>query len=79
VNKKELIELATQYLIADDGLSKSNLIRKIQLAQGKQDCFATGKNHCDQTACPWRKDCMPEPIEIIDVQNPFNKKIYIAG
>jgi hypothetical protein len=57
----ELIELARRYFLADDGLSQANLIRKIQVAQGNPQCFATGKRSCDQSACPWREDCLTNP------------------
>lgn len=60
MNKNELIELARRYFIADDGLSMPNLIRKIQVAQGNPQCFATGKRSCEQAACPWREDCLPK-------------------
>ena len=62
MNKRNLLNLAKQYFIADNGLSMANLIRKIQLAEGNFDCFATGKNHCDQKACRWRKDCLPGSV-----------------
>jgi hypothetical protein len=57
MNKTDLIELAKRYFLADDALSTPNLIRKIQIAQGNADCFATGKRSCDQATCPWREDC----------------------
>jgi len=41
----------------------ANLIRKIQIAEGHVDCFATGKTHCEQMGCRWRKDCLPESAE----------------
>ena len=63
MNKRELLKLAKQYFIADTGSSIANLIRKIQLAEGNFDCFATGRSNCEQTACRWRKDCMSESAE----------------
>ena len=60
----ELLKLAGRYFISDAGLSTANLIRKIQIAEGHVDCFATGKKHCEQMACPWRKDCLPESSEV---------------
>jgi hypothetical protein len=59
----DLIELAHRYFISDSGLSSENLIRKIQVAEGNIDCFKTGKNECDQTACRWRKDCLGKSAE----------------
>jgi hypothetical protein len=54
----ELVALAERYLLSTTGLSVPQLVRKIQLAQGNQDCFATGKRSCQQTQCPWRDDCL---------------------
>lgn len=63
MNKGELLKLAGRYFIADTGLSVANLIRKIQIAEGHIDCFATGKTQCDQMACRWRKECLLQPGE----------------
>lgn len=60
MKKTELLKIARQYFISDTGLSAANLIRKIQIAEGHVDCFATGKTVCDQMACRWRNDCMGE-------------------
>lgn len=54
----ELLKLARRYFISDEGQSAANLIRKIQLAEGHVDCFSTGKTHCDNMTCHWRKECM---------------------
>lgn len=63
MNRNELLKLAKQYFIADAGLSMPNLIRKIQLAEGGTDCFATGKTVCDQETCRWRDECMTRTAE----------------
>ena len=63
MNKTELLKLARQYLIADEGLSEANLIRKIQRAEGHVDCFATGKKHCEHMTCRWRATCLPDAQE----------------
>ena len=63
MNKEELLKLAGRYFVSDTGLSVANLIRKIQIAEGHTDCFATGKIQCDQMACRWRKECLPQPGE----------------
>lgn len=60
MNLMELTQLARQYYISDTGLSETNLIRKIQLAAGVTDCFATGRTSCDDVNCRWRKDCLPD-------------------
>ena len=40
------------------GLSKAELIRQIQRAEGNFDCFGTAKDHCDQFQCCFREDCL---------------------
>lgn len=68
MNKTELLKLAGQYFISDAGLSTANLIRKVQIAEGHLDCFATGKTRCDQMMCRWRKDCLGESSETVPVE-----------
>lgn len=58
MDKADLVKLARQYFIADSGLSTANLIRKIQLAEGHVDCYATGKRQCAQMNCRWRDSCL---------------------
>ena len=40
------------------GLSKVELIRRIQKAEGNFDCFGTAKGYCDQLQCSFREDCL---------------------
>ena len=40
------------------GLSKAELIRRIQKAEGNFDCFGTAKEFCDQIQCCFREDCL---------------------
>lgn len=40
------------------GLSKAELIRRIQRAEGNFDCFGTAKDYCDQLECCFREDCL---------------------
>jgi hypothetical protein len=67
MDKRELLKLAGQYFISDAGLSAANLTRKIQIAEGHLDCFATGKKRCDQMTCRWRADCLGESNEAVPV------------
>lgn len=53
-----LHELAKRYFIDDTGLCGIQLTRKIQIAQGHLDCFATGKVNCVERDCPWRGACL---------------------
>jgi hypothetical protein len=40
------------------GLSKAELIRRIQRAEGNFDCFGTASDHCDQVQCCFKTDCL---------------------
>jgi hypothetical protein len=40
------------------GLSKVELIRRIQRAEGNFDCFGTAIDYCDQSQCCFREDCL---------------------
>ena len=40
------------------GLSKTELIRRIQRAEGNFDCFGTAGDYCDQRFCCFRGDCL---------------------
>jgi len=40
-------------------LTKVELIRSIQVAEGNFPCFATAMGYCDQFNCMWREDCLP--------------------
>jgi hypothetical protein len=79
----ELLKLARRYFISDEGQSVANLIRKIQLAEGHVDCFATGRTHCENMTCRWRKECLPDTAdengtgadpEIASLDKKFDKK-----
>ena len=39
-------------------LSKKDLIKTIQQAEGNVTCFGTRRNSCDQLICCWRSDCI---------------------
>ena len=38
-------------------MSKTDLIRSIQIKEGNTPCFKTADAPCDQTDCLWRNDC----------------------
>jgi len=40
------------------GLSKTELIRRIQRAEGNFDCFGTATAYCDQVQCCFGPDCL---------------------
>jgi len=42
-------------------MSKGEIIRAIQEAEGNFPCFGTAREgHCDQGDCAWREDCIPQ-------------------
>lgn len=51
-------EIAKEKGVKAGKMSKTELIKSIQRAEGNNDCFA-GKNadNCDQLNCLWRQDC----------------------
>ena len=62
--QKELLKLAKKFNVAASGLSKTELIRKLQLSEGNFDCYARASGGvCDQPACLWREDCLLESVE----------------
>jgi hypothetical protein len=57
----DLIALGKKHYIFDASLGKTELIRKIQIAEGNFDCYAmAGSGECDQLKCSWREDCQLE-------------------
>lgn len=40
------------------GISKTELIRSIQRAEGNFDCFGTAHGYCDQSTCYWLSLCV---------------------
>ena len=55
---QEIREIAKEKSVRAGEMSKIELIRAIQRAEGNNDCFA-GKNVIgrDQVDCLWREDC----------------------
>ncbi|MGD0336928.1 MAG: hypothetical protein ABSB18_07540 [Candidatus Omnitrophota bacterium] len=39
-------------------LSKKELVKAIQRAEGNFDCFGTITAYCDQLSCCWRIECL---------------------
>ncbi len=51
-------EIAKKKGVNDFKISKTELIRAIQKAEGNSECFATmHMNECNQINCLWREDC----------------------
>jgi len=60
VTLREIRKQAKTLGIRPASKSKVELIRAIQSAEGNPACFRTGRTHCDQTACCWLEDCVPQ-------------------
>ena len=59
MNMQDIRKIAKDHEIKAGKLGKTDLIRKIQAAEGHFDCFATPLNaECDQLDCLWRDDCL---------------------
>ncbi|MDO8262736.1 MAG: SAP domain-containing protein [Gallionella sp.] len=55
---EEVRTIAKSHSIKHNHLSKTDLIKMIQTAEGNFDCFATAYDgECDQADCIWRDDC----------------------
>jgi hypothetical protein len=55
---EEIKEIAKQNNIKVGKLKKAELVRAIQLAEGNDVCFESGRaGDCGQSACLWREDC----------------------
>ncbi len=51
-------KIATDKGIKTGKLRKAELIQQIQLAEGNDPCYGTGKvDLCGQEECLWREDC----------------------
>jgi hypothetical protein len=58
MNVTEIRQIARQHGVKPGKLSKIEMVREIQRAEGNFDCFGTANNSdCDQFDCLWRKDC----------------------
>lgn len=56
---EEIRSIAKSRSINAGKLSKTKLIKSIQIGEGNFDCFATAYDGvCDQINCLWRKDCL---------------------
>jgi hypothetical protein len=65
---KKIKEIAKKNGVTPGTMSRTELIRAIQRAEGNPDCFATMHvNDCKQTNCLWRVDCKAEVIAQADV------------
>jgi hypothetical protein len=54
----EIRKMAKRLGVNSSGLSKTEIIRKIQSAEGNFPCFRTAEKTCDQANCLWLDDCV---------------------
>lgn len=55
---QEIRNIAKLLGIKTSRLSKVDLVRQIQIAEGNFECFATPTDgYCDREDCNWRDDC----------------------
>jgi len=58
MNMEQIRALANAIGISPGKMVKAEVIKKIQLAEGNFDCYATASSRdCDQAGCCWRDDC----------------------
>jgi hypothetical protein len=65
---KKIREIAKKKGVTPGDMSRTELIRAIQRAEGYSDCFATMHvNECNRMNCLWRVDCKAEVLARADV------------
>jgi hypothetical protein len=65
---KKIKEIAQKNGVTPGRMSRTELIRAIQRAEGNSDCFATMHfNDCNQINCLWRTDCKAEVFAKADL------------
>jgi hypothetical protein len=58
MNMQDVRERAKDIGLKTGRMSKVELIKTIQLAEGNFNCFASAaESECDQLNCLWRDDC----------------------
>ncbi len=56
---REIRKIAEKMSIKPGNMSKEELVRTIQTAEGNFPCYATSRAHqCDRADCLWREDCL---------------------
>jgi len=57
---QEIRSIAKEMGVKSARISKGEMIRAIQEAEGNFPCFGTARDgYCDQCDCAWREDCIP--------------------
>ena len=67
MNMKNIRQLAKTLDVEPGKLSKTELIKKIQVAEGNFDCYGSAiQGACDQLDCTWRDDCLGESSKLAE-------------
>ncbi len=65
---KKIKDIAKKKGVDPGSMSRTDLIRAIQRAEGYSDCFATmNVDTCSQKDCLWRVDCKAEVMHQADI------------
>jgi hypothetical protein len=67
MNMQEIREVARATGVTRTGrVTKLQLIRDIQCAEGNFPCFATAlQARCDQSGCLWQQDCFSTASKVV--------------
>jgi len=58
MNMQEIRAFAKSHKIDPVGMSKIDIIHRLQREEGNFDCYGTAfSGVCDQESCRWRDDC----------------------
>jgi len=60
-NRRQKNSLASGKNVPDNKknyLDIKALVRSLQRAEGREDCFLTGRMDCDDSDCRWRNHCL---------------------
>jgi ribulose kinase len=56
---QDIRKIAKEIGLKSGKLSKTLLVKQIQVSEGNFDCFASASNdYCDQKNCIWQEDCL---------------------
>jgi len=58
LSMKQIKAMAKKFRINPVGFSRTELVRRIQTAEGNFPCYRTAEKTCDRTDCLWLDDCV---------------------
>ena len=66
MNTSQILRKAEEMGIEPGGMVQTDLIRSIQRAEGKIDCYATDRYRtCAEEECIWRQGCLKDQKEMV--------------